>query len=419
MYSEIKKCRLCGNTVLEPIIHLGNQYLTGVFPKTREHNITQGPVELVKCRDDDTDKFCGLVQLKQSYNPDEMYGSNYGYRSALNRSMVEHLHEKIRKVIKLIFLSAGDVILDIGSNDSTLLQAYPSSEATLIGIDPAGEKWRKYYPDQIQLISDYFSAGSVKNIIGNKKAKIVTSIAMFYDLEDPLGFSMQVSEVLSDDGIWVFEQSYMPTMLERTAYDTICHEHLEYYSLKQIKWMLDRAGLKIIDVEFNDINGGSFSVTAAKTNSSFSEKSDRINEILCHEEKIKLNTMKPYKEFKKRIYQHRDELCEFVRKANAEDRLLIGYGASTKGNVILQFCGFSEKEIPSIAEVNSDKYGCYTPGTNIPIISEEEAKGMKPDFFLVLPWHFRANITKREDQFLKNGGSLIFPLPKLELSSCS
>lgn len=395
------------------IINLGNQFLTGVFPKSEKQTITFGPLELVKCQEINNSNHCGLVQLRHSYDLNKMYGENYGYRSGLNQSMVNHLQGKVKKIMKLIPLVPGDIILDIGSNDSTLLQAYPKDRFVLVGIDPV-EKFKKYYPSHIQLIPDFFSADSFRKKFGEKKAKIITSIAMLYDVENPLNFMRQVHQILADDGVWIFEQSYMPTMLEKNAYDTICHEHLEYYRLKQIKWMTDRVGFKIIDVEFNNINGGSFSVMVAKSDTFFTESS-ALKKLLNEEESKGLSTLKPYEEFKQRVYKHRSELRQVIHKIKADNKKIIGYGASTKGNVLLQFCELTEADIPFIAEVNEDKFGCYTPGTHIPIIPEQEAKAMKPDFLLVLPWHFKESFLKKEKDYLESGGRLLMPLPEVEI----
>jgi hypothetical protein len=416
MYSEITKCRICGSTQLVPILQLGKQSLTGVFPTSKDQKITSGPLELVKCDGDSDGKSnaCGLLQLRHSYNLNEMYGLNYGYRSCLNQSMVEHLHNKVNKLCALVDLKQGDLIIDIGSNDGTLLNSYPPQKYTLVGIDPTGEKFKEYYPKHIQLITDFFSAEAVKNYFGKQKAKVISSIAMFYDLESPLDFMQQIYDILADDGVWVFEQSYMPTMLDMRAYDTICHEHLEYYGLKQIYWMTGKTGFKIIDVELNSINGGSFSVIVAKSNSPYREIKSIVETIIEKEKKKGLFTLKPYEEFKKSVLQRRDQFINFLQNIMAEKELVLGYGASTKGNVILQFCNLTDKEIPFIAEVNKDKFGCFTPGTLIPIISEAQARAMKPDYFMILPWHFKENIIAKEADFLKSGGKLFFPLPELE-----
>ena len=251
--------------------------------------------------------------------------------------------------------------------------------------------------------------------MGARQAKIITSISMFYDLEEPQSFVEDVASVLADDGVWHFEQSYLPAMLDATAYDTVCHEHLEYYSLKQIKWMMDRGGLKLVDVEMNDINGGSFAVTVAKADSSFQPDSTAINRILSEEESAGLDTPRPYEQFRKRVGKHREDLLATLRKLRDEGSKVLGYGASTKGNVMLQFCGVNASLLSCIADVNPDKFGHFTPGTHIPIVSENEAHAIHPDYFLVLPWHFRDNLIQREAAFLERGGKMIFPLPRIEI----
>ena len=411
MFKETKKCLICGNESLVPILNLGMQALTGVFPKKKNMPIGKGPLELVKCKEDYSGKYCGLVQLRHIYNANDLYGETYGYRSGLNRSMVEHLHHKVKMILRKVTLKPRDMVIDIGSNDSTLLQFYPNKKITLVGIDPLAGRMRKYYPAHIHLITDFFSKEALEKRFGHKKAKIITSIAMFYDLESPFTFMQQVYELLADDGVWVFEQSYMPTMLSMNSYDTVCHEHLEYYRLKQIKWMTDRAGFKIIDVKFNNINGGSFSVMVAKQNSSYREAKALIKRILTSEAKKKLHTLTPYQTFRKKVAKHKKRFQAQIQKLNKSGKKVLGYGASTKGNVILQYCNLRKKDIPFIAEVNPDKFGAYTPGTLIPIISEQEARAMKPDYFVVLPWHFKNNIIAREREFLRKGGKLLFPLP--------
>lgn len=417
MIREIKQCRICGNQNLKSFLHLGEQTLTGVFPRVANEPITKGPLELVKCMDDGP-SHCGLVQLRHSYELSEMYGENYGYRSGLNRSMVEHLGGRVKKILNLINLSAGDLVIDIGSNDSTLLQSYGRQDLKLVGIDPTGVKFKKYYPPYVDLIPDFFSAAKVRERLGNKKAKVVTSIAMFYDLESPTDFMREIYEVLDDDGLWVFEQSYMPTMLEKDSYDTACHEHLEYYGFKQIKWMADRVGFKVVDVEFNGANGGSFAITVAKqTSKTFKENTALVTTILADEKKKALDTLTPFQAFTGRISKQKENIIRFVKEVNQRGEKIFGYGASTKGNVILQYCSFTPKDIPYIAEVNPDKYGRFTPGTVIPIISEQDAKAMKPDYMLVLPWHFKDNIIQREQAYLDSGGALVFPLPQIEVVS--
>ena len=409
MHRAIDACRICGNPELIEVLDLGEQVLTGVFPKSREQKITSGPLRLLKCSGGR--EACGLLQLAHSYDLSEMYGINYGYRSGLNASMVRHLHGKVKRLLKTPPPRAGALILDIGSNDSTTLQAYPVGEYSLVGMDPTGVKFKSYYPEHIELIADFFSAGKFKDRFGSRKAAIVTSFSMFYDLEDPIGFMRDIAEVLDDDGLWVFEQSYMPTMLERNSYDTVCHEHLEYYALAQISWMAARAGLVLLDVELNDVNGGSFSITAAKQGTS-RRSAGSVADMLAREAKLGLDTLDPYRAFAGRVIGARDALLEFLDRATRAGSSCCGLGASTKGNVLLQYCGIGPSLLKEIGEVNAEKYGCFTPGTLIPIASEEEVLNRGYDHMIVLPWHFRQFFL--ESDRLK-GRSLVFPLPTLEV----
>jgi hypothetical protein len=409
MYKKVEVCRICGNNHLVRVLDLGEQMLTGVFPKSKDKNITVGPLCLVKCTGGSD--VCGLLQLEHSYDLGEMYGENYGYRSGLNASMVKHLYSKVGKILERIDLRDGDLVVDIGSNDSTTLKAYPASGATLIGMDPTGVKFKKYYPPHIQLIPDFFSSALLKDRFPGKKAKVVTSFSMFYDLENPTAFMREVHEVLAEDGIWVFEQSYMPTMLETNSYDTVCHEHLEFYALHQIKWMADRVGFKILDVELNDVNGGSFSITVSKSNGDESVPPS-VQKILDSEREMGLDTLAPYEAFAERAIKSKQDLLKFIETAHAEGKKIAALGASTKGNVLLQYCGLTEKDILCVGDVNADKFGCYTPGTWIPIIPEDELLAMKPDYLVVLPWHFR-KFFEGNKKF--SGMHLVYPLPKLEI----
>jgi hypothetical protein len=408
MYTKITNCRICTDSSLTSIFNLGNQSLTGVFPKNKSEEVPAGPLELIKC-----DK-CHLVQLAHNYDLSKLYGENYGYRSGLNRSMVRHLQSRVQQLLKHVDVTSQDLVLDIGANDSTLLQNYPKNGATLLGVDPSGPKFKKYYPEHISLIPDFFSAEIVRKHTGGRKAKVITSIAMFYDLDRPTQFMREIYETLADDGIWVFEQSYLPFMLDTCSYDTVCHEHLEYYSLHQIKHMADTVGFKIVDLEFNDVNGGSFAITVAKKGSKLPEVTALIEKTLAQENDRGLSTLKPYQEFARQAGIHRQKLKDFLASVKSGKKTILGYGASTKGNVLLQYCGLTIADIPVIAEVNEDKFGAYTPGTRIPIVSEAEARKMKPDYFLVLPWHFKKGIVEREQEYLRSGGKLVFPLPAIE-----
>jgi NDP-4-keto-2,6-dideoxyhexose 3-C-methyltransferase len=414
MFKPITVCRICGNADLELVIDLGIQALTGVFPRTKSEKVPAGPLELLRC----VGHGCGLVQLRHSCEPGLMYGPGYGYRSGLNASMVTHLNGAARHITEIARLAAGDLVLDIGSNDGTLLRAFSAPGVTIAGMDPSADKFSQYYPEEAIRITDFFSADRFRRAFGTRKAKVVSSVAMFYDLESPVQFAREVVDILDDDGFWMFEQSYLPAMVENDSYDTICHEHVEYYALAQIQFIAERVGLRIVDVRFNDANGGSFRVVATPTGG-HAGSAPVVEEILQCEAAAGYGEPDVYSRFRGRIYGRKSELKSFLRDTKDSGQLVCGYGASTKGNVILQYSEITALELPFIADVNPDKFGCFTPGTLIPIIAEEDARAMKPGMFLVLPWHFREFIVEKEQAFMRGGGRLVFPLPHLDVVGCA
>lgn len=405
----ISKCRICGGEELVNVLDLGSQTLTGVFPKSPDEPITAGPLILVKCA---TQGGCGLLQLAHSYDLEEMYGANYGYRSGLNASMVAHLKSKVERIKGYGLLEPDAIVVDIGSNDGTTLSFYADAGVRRVGIDPTAAKFRQYYQDDITVIPDFFSAELFRREFGGERARVVTSFSMFYDMEDPTGFMQQIADILDDRGIWVCEQSYMPLMLETNSYDTTCHEHLEYYALAQILWMAERTGLEVVDVELNDVNGGSFSFVAQRKGGPL-QRSAAVDELMDRERKLGLDDLDTYRQFAARVDAHRDELLAFLAKAKREGKRVAALGASTKGNVLLQYCGLTPEDIEAIGEVNPDKFGSYAPGTNIPIRDEAEVLASRPDYLIVLPWHFRCFF---EAQPRYADHRLVFPLPKLDLA---
>ena len=320
----------------------------------------------------------------------------------------------LRERKKYIDLNYNDIIIDIGSNDGTFLSFF-SKNFNLIGVDPTINKFSNKYRKDIKKIPEFFTYEVVKKYLNKKKAKLITSIAMFYDLENPLQFVKDIYESLDEKGVWHLEQSYMPSMIKNISYDTICHEHLEYYSLKSIKYLLDQVGFLIIDIELNSINGGSFSLTVAKKKSGLKANTKIIEWLLYKESIFKINNLETFKIFFTHVLKQKKLLKNLIYNLKDMKKKVLGYGASTKGNVILQFCKIDNKILPFIGEVNSYKYNKFTPGTNIKIISEKAIKKMNPDYFLVLPWHFRDFILKKEQKFIKKGGKFIFPLPDIEI----
>ena len=404
---KISKCRSCCSSSLIKCLNLGNQYLTGIFPKNQNEKVSKGNLSLVFCKN------CSLLQSEQNFDRYEMYGSNYGYMSSLNSSMIDHLKNKSQKIKTISKLSKSDLIIDIGSNDGTFLSYFVDHCQTL-GVDPTISKFKKMYNKKINIIDDFFS-GEILKKNSIKKAKVITSISMFYDLEDPVTFANEVNEALDKDGIWHFEQSYMPSMIKNTSYDTICHEHLEYYSLKSIMYILNKSNFKIVDIELNDINGGSFALTVAKKKSKKYEESFLVDWLLNKEDSYKFNKIETLFDFKNKVFKHKKLLSELILNLIDMKKKVLGYGASTKGNVILQFCEIDNKLINYIVDVNPFKKNRITPGTNIKIINENDFLRKKADYLLVLPWHFKNHILKKEKKFINNNGKFIFPLPDIEI----
>jgi NDP-4-keto-2,6-dideoxyhexose 3-C-methyltransferase len=391
--------------MLEEVLDLGIQYLTGVFPRTQQHpDLPKGPLRLVRCA---ATNGCGLVQLSHSYEPAEMYGANYGYRSGLNPSMVRHLKSRIEAILMRQPVTAGDVVIDVASNDGTSLGFYPTS-LIRIGIDPTAEKYKDFYPSDVIRVCNFFSNESALAASQGQKALVITAFSMMYDLEDPTSFVRQVADVLNPRGIFVFEQSYLPLMLENVAFDTICHEHIEYYGLRQIDWILSAADLEVIDVELNDVNGGSFAVTAAHKGRF--EISPAVQRLRDEESNLWNDVSAQLSQFRLSTEELINNLKTFVQTELARGRTFAALGASTKGNVLLQAAKLGPNEIVQIGDVNPDKFGSFTPGSGIPILPEEDALASDFDYYIVLPWHFK-------DFFLRSphfrARRLVFPLPEL------
>lgn len=410
-----KTCRICGSPALTKVIDLGEQHLQGSFikPGKEQPPMRKISTELVRCNPMIDESACGLLQTVTSV-PSEILYSAYWYRSGTNQTMRDHLKGISDDAIAMIKKSEAKV-LDIGCNDGTLLKNYPKGYLKF-GVDPSDVA--QEIKDDVKVVQDIFPSVEFDYVLGDEKLDVITSIAMFYDLEDPSEFVKKIKNILSEDGIWIFEMSYMPLMLEMNSYDTICHEHLEYYSFAVIENMLDRSDMKIVKVGFNDINGGSIRCYAThKNNFKYKSKNNTVSikDIRQKEFDLELDTDKPYKDFQNRINNHRDELISLLRKIKSEGKTIHIYGASTKGNTILQWCGIDNAIIDYAADRNPDKDGAKTIGTNIPIISEEKSRAMNPDYYLVLPWHFKAEFIDREKEAIDKGTKFIFPLPKIEI----
>lgn len=415
-------CRICGNRDLIEITDLGNHSLSGRFPFKDEPTPLIAPLVLMKCNDLSGQKCCGLVQLKHNVSPEELYFHNYGYRSGLNATMTQHLKNMATEISQKIGpLTKDDIILDIGSNDCTLLKSYPypPDMVKYFGIDPTGRQFAQYYPPYVTLVKEFFNYDNFNGTFPDQKAKIITSISMFYDLPSPIDFMRDIKKILHPDGLWILEQSYIIRMLETLSFDTVCHEHLEYYAMKQMEWMADLVGLKIVDVTTNDCNGGSFRLTMSHKESNYVSQQDHINQLHKLEETFGLDTMMPYLKFNRECLRVKKDLTDLLTGYKQQGKQIYLYGASTKGNTLLQYFGIDKTIVTAAAERNVEKYGRRTPQTDIPIIPEQEMRKNKPDVLLVLPWHFKKEFIEREQEYLKSGGIMVFPMPKLEVITCT
>jgi len=410
-----KTCRVCGSSALTPVINLGEQYLQGSFvkPGKEEPPLRKISLSLVRCDPTKDERACGLLQMEHTVPPEVLY-SAYWYRSGTNETMRNHLQGITEEAASLIGKSNARV-LDIGCNDGTLLKCYPQNFIKF-GVDPSDVA--QEITGDITAIQDIFPSEELSKVLQGEKIDIITSIAMFYDLEDPVSFCKEIKKALAPGGLWVFEMSYMPSMLKMNSYDTICHEHLEYYSLAVLEYILKQADLKIVDAVLNDINGGSIRCYATHLDNFAFKKQEAVTRIKLlrqAEFDMELDTDKPYKNFQDRINVHKEQLVSLLKMLKKEGHSIHIYGASTKGNTILQWCGIDNRIIDVAAERNPDKYGAYTLGTDIPIVSEADSRAMKPDYYLVLPWHFKEEFLKREEEILQRGVGLIFPLPNMEI----
>ena len=409
-------CRVCSSASLTPVINLGEQYLQGSFVKEGKElpPLRKIPCELVRCNPVADELACGLLQMKHSVPPAILYAA-YWYRSGTNNTMRNHL-KGIADQAASLWNKPQATVLDIGCNDGTLLKSYPAA-FDKYGVDPS-DVAQEAAGENLTIVRDVFPSAQLSKTLSGQKVDIITSIAMFYDLENPVGFCRAVKKLLSDDGIWIFEMSYMPRMLELNSYDTICHEHLEFYSLAVLEKILKMAGMQIFRIEFNDINGGSVRCYAGHAESSEHNNPENMrfmNEIRQREFDLELDTDAPYLEFQRRIEKEKESLRALLIELKNQGKSIHIYGASTKGNTILQFCGIDNRIIDYASERNPDKFGARTLGTNIPIISEADSRAMMPDFYLVLPWHFKAEFIEREREMLDNGTGFIFPLPSIDI----
>ncbi len=410
---KITKCRFCGNNSIIPAIDLGKQYLSSIFPSNLSYrkNIKKQPLSLVLCKKNHNS--CGTLQLSHSFRMSKMY-EQYPFTSSTNSSMPKILKDVLDSALKYVDLKKEDLVLDIGGNDGTLLSYLKDTNCDLLCIDPAQNVKSIFTSKKFKTVINYFSE-KVYKAETKKKAKIIFSIAMFYHLYDPIGFSKEVEACLAPDGIWVIQMAYLPKMIETNMYDNIVHEHVGYYAIDNMRFIMEKVGLEIFDVSLNDVYGGSFRLFIKKKGCLKYPKSKGYIRGLKNEKKTKIYNPITYKKFMKRIEKTRDDLLSLCKKIKSEGKSIWIYGASTKGNTILQYCGINKKLIDAAADANPFKYGKYIIGSNIPIKKEEEMHKAKPDYLLALPYSFVDAFIKRESNLINSGTKFIIPLPKVKI----
>jgi len=404
-------CRVCGKGNLEDIISLGKQALINFVDSTSE-KVYGASLDLVLCNK--TNGGCGLLQLRHTV-PGELLYKQFWYKSGINQTMKDALSDIVTKAENLVHLAKRDIVVDIGSNDSTLLRSYSVNNLILVGFEPATNLIDEAEQGTTKIFNDFFDYEKFNEEFGYKKAKIVTSISMFYDLDHPNKFVEDVVKILDKDGIFIIQMNYLMSMLENNAFDNIVHEHLEYYSLMALEELLKKHDLVIFNVELNDLNGGSIRTYIKHKHCNKFRISESVQKIRDKEEKAGLKNNNIYFKFAQRIKKIKKETYSFIKKEVESDKKIFVYGASTRGSTLLQFFNLDNKLISAAADRNPIKWGKKIVGTNIPIISEEEARKQNPNYFLVLPWYFINEFIERERNFLTQGGKFIVPLPNFKV----
>ena len=408
IFHKINKCRICGSKNLKNIIDLKKQYIQGSFIKKNNPKpyLKRIPLLVILCKN------CSLAQLSHTVSKEILY-KNYWYESGINLTMRNHLKEIAKIGSNLIKKNEGINVLDIGCNDGTLLNFYPK-KFKKYGIDPS-QIIKKINKKKVKVFNDFFPPQK-KNLLSNLKFDLITSIAMFYDLQNPNIFVKKLKTHLKHNGIWIFELSYLIDMLKLNSFDTICHEHLEYYSIHSLEFLLKKHNLKIFNISRNNINGGSIRCFVTHSDNIIYDKNENIKKIkklISYEKKIQIKKTYIYNEFYRNINIIKKRLIFKIKLILKQKKKIYILGASTKGNTILQFLNINDKIIPYAIERNKQKIGAKTIGSNIIIVGEEFTENSEPDYKLVLPWHFKREIINRESNYIKRGGKLIFPLPKV------
>ena len=403
MWKVIENCRLCGTSDFIEAFSLGMQVVKDFIDSPNDVS-KKGPLDLILCNS------CGFLQLRHTFSKEYLY-NHYWYRSGTSPTMIIELADIVKSASSMVNLEDGDFVIDIGANDGTLLKQYENNNLTKVGFEPSN-LWKYGASPGTTIINDYFNAKSYSERFPGKKAKIITSIAMFYDLDDPNRFIEDIKSLLHSEGVWIVQMNYLGLMLKNLGYDNVCHEHVGYYSLTTMEYLLSKHDMEVFDVKLNNVNGGSFRLYI-KHSSDKSKKinTGAINQIRAAEDKMSISKPHTYAEFSEQIEKQREKLISLLSELSKNGKNILIYGASTRGLVILEYCGIDSNIIKYATDKNSDKWGKYLSGTGIKIISLEEYRKINPDYLLVLPYQYATEIANQERDFLNGGGNLIIPLP--------
>ena len=409
-YFSTVNCRVCSSE-LTNVIELEPQFLSPTFVQSNyKNNLSEIKVPLTLCICGN--KECSLVQLRETTNPDLLY-KDYFYRSATNSTMLKDLKKVVDKAQAFVPLSKNEIVVDIGANDCSMLSYFPK-DLKRIAVEPATNIDWSDVDKTIDIINDFFPSEKFTHHIKKKKVKIFTSCAMFYDLDNPNLFVQSIKENLDDDGVWCIQLSYLLSMLKNINFYDICHEHLSYYSIETFESVLEGLNLKLFFAELNEVNGGSIRLFVCRKDNNIYNKekfTDQLKKLKIEEQQYNLKAEKTFKEFQNKIDNIKKKTNLFVDNILNLQKKVFALGASTKGNILLQHFGLDKSKIPYISERNPEKVGLKCLGSDIELISEEDARLKSPEAFVVLPWNFKDEIIKREKVYLDNGGILMFPMP--------
>jgi hypothetical protein len=396
---KIIKCRLCHNKKLIQIYNFGNHYVSNFVQKKNIKKGVKAPLNLVYCKN------CQLLQLEHSAPQELMYKKFYWYRSGVTNTMKVALKDIFLNIKKMSIMKKGDTILDIGANDGTLLKYFKNEGFTTIGCEPAKNLTKELMRNSKFVINNFWDFKYLNNILKKnklKKPKVITAIGMFYDLEDPSKFISDAAKSLDNNGVFIAQLMCLDSMIKKNDLGNICHEHLEFYSYPSLKYLFEKNGLKIMKIEENEINGGSYRIFCKKN----------IKKSITYKENTSL---KDIMRFIKRVKKNKKACINFLKRSKIDKKKVFIYGASTKGNTLLQYYGINSKIIPYASERSPEKWGKYTIGTGVKIISENEARKLNPNYFFVMPYSFIKEFIIREKKWLKSGGKFILPYPNFKV----